>query len=89
MVSIVGSTRPEREDARARTAYVASARRFAGAMGAFATAGVPVVPRGSSHELPMWERYDVEVMLELQAALNELIATRRAYDAGRRSQRSL
>jgi hypothetical protein len=35
-----------------------------------------------------WERYDVAVMLELQAALGELISARRSYDAGRRFQHS-
>lgn len=57
------------------------------AAGAFTAAGVPIAPRSGNRELPAWERYDVAVMLGLQAALNELISTRRSYDADRRPQR--
>jgi hypothetical protein len=45
---------------------------------------VPIVARGSGRELPGWGRAEVAVMLELQAALSDLIKTRRAYDRGRR-----
>ncbi|GAA2617406.1 hypothetical protein Adu01nite_47850 [Paractinoplanes durhamensis] len=80
----VGGTRSEREESLARTAYVAAARRFVAALGAVVATGVPLGPRGSSRELPAWTRPDVDVMLELQAALTELIDTRRSYDRGRR-----
>ncbi len=40
--------------------------------------------RGGDRELPAWSRVDVQVMLELHAAVGELISRRRSYDAGRR-----
>jgi hypothetical protein len=80
----MGSTRPEREDARARTAYVTAAGRFTAAMRNYVAVGVPIMARGSGRELPSWGRAEVAVMLELQAALADLIKTRRAYDRGRR-----
>ncbi len=80
----MGSTRPEREDARARVAYVTAAERFTAAMRDFVAVGVPIVARGPDRKLPGWGRAEVTVMLELQAALAELIKTRRAYDRGRR-----
>lgn len=83
-LAVMGGTRPEREDARARTAYVAATRRYLAALSDVQAAGVPLVARGGT-ALPSWSRVDVQVMLELHAALGELIRTRRSYDAGRRS----
>jgi hypothetical protein len=49
----------------------------------YVAVGVPIMARGSGRELPRWGRTEVMVMLELQAALAELIQTRRVYDRGR------
>lgn len=82
----MGSTRPEREDARARTAYLAAARRFVAALGGYVATGVPLAPRGSTRELPPWGRADVAALLELREALDAVINTRRSYDAGQRQR---
>jgi hypothetical protein len=82
----VGNTRPEREDARARTTYVVAARRFVAALGNYVASGVPLAPRGSNRDLPPWERAHVAAGLELQAALDDLIKTRKAYDSMRRQR---
>lgn len=37
----MGSIRPEREDAQARTAYLAAARRFVDALAGYVATGVP------------------------------------------------
>jgi hypothetical protein len=52
----MGSTRPEREDARARSNYLAAARRFNAAMAAYVAIGVPLAPRRGGAELPAWDR---------------------------------
>lgn len=77
----MGGDKPEREEARARTAYVVAARRFSAAVASFVATGVPIAPRSSSDTaLPPWQRVDIAVMLELQEALAELIRTRKTYD---------
>ncbi len=48
----MGSTRPEREDARARIAYVTAAERFTAAMRDFVAVGVPIVARGPGGNCP-------------------------------------
>lgn len=68
---------------QARTAYIAAIRRYLAALRDVHAAGVPLVARGGT-VLPSWSRVDVQVMLELHAALGELLRTRRSYDAGRR-----
>jgi hypothetical protein len=75
-----GEHQLEREDARARIAYVTAAERFTAAMRDFVAVCVPIVARGSGRELPGWGRAEIAVVLELQAALAELITTRRVYD---------
>jgi hypothetical protein len=80
----MGSTRPEREIARARAAYVGAAERFVSAVGLFVATGVPLGPRSGDTELPAWSRADVTALLTLEAALAELISTRRMYDGMRR-----
>jgi hypothetical protein len=82
--AVVGSTRPEREIARARAAHVGAAQRFVSAVGLFVATGVPLGPRSRDAELPAWSRADVTALLTLQAALAELISTRRMYDGMRR-----
>lgn len=79
----VGGTRADREDARARTAYVAAARRFVQAVAGYVAVGVPLEP-GVDRELPPWSRTHVTALLELQAALGELVSARRTYDSERR-----
>jgi hypothetical protein len=69
---------------RARTAYVVAVRRYIAAVGNVLAAGVPLAAGGSGQDLPAWSRVHVQVMLELHAALGELIRARRSYDAGRR-----
>jgi hypothetical protein len=59
----MGSTRPEREEARARTEYVAAARRFVDAFGVFISAGVPVAPKSAGQDLPTWDRHHVAATL--------------------------
>lgn len=83
-LAIMGGTRPEREDARAQTAYIAATRRYLAALSDVHATGVPLVARGGTVP-PSWNHVDVLVMLELHAALGELLRTRRSYDAGRRS----
>ncbi len=80
----MGSTRPEREDSRARMAYLAAARRFVDAMSGFLATGVPFAPKGPRRELVPWTRTDVATLMELRAALDAVINARRAYDSGRR-----
>jgi hypothetical protein len=79
--------RPEREVARARADCVAASHRLGTAFAAVLTTGVQLGPRGSGRDLPRWTRGDVEVMLELQAALATVISARRTYDALRRHGR--
>ncbi len=80
----MGGTRGDRDDARARTAYVAAARRFIAALAGYVAAGVPLAPKSGGKELPPWDRADVTVLLELHRALGALIAARRTYDSERR-----
>ena len=80
----MGSTRPEREDARARSESLAAARRFSDAVAAYLAIGVPLAPRRGGAELPPWDREQIAILLQLQDALGTLISNRRSYDAGRR-----
>ena len=79
----MGGTRGDREDARARTEYVAAARRYVQAVAGYVAVGVPLEP-GPQRELPPWSRAHVAALLELQEALAALIRTRRTYDSERR-----
>jgi hypothetical protein len=80
----VGSTRPEREIARARATYLAAARNFLSAVALYVQTGVPLSPPGGGAELPAWGRAEVTALLTLRAALDELINARRSYDGLRR-----
>lgn len=80
----VGSTRPEREQARARTEHLVAADRWADALARYVVAGVPITRTPTGTPLPTWSPKDIRIMLHLQAALDDLIKTRRSYDAGPR-----
>src|SRR5690242_14146158 len=67
----VGSTRPEREIARARATYLAAARNFLSAVALYVQTGVPLSPPSGGAELPAWGRAEVTALLTLRAALDE------------------
>ncbi|MFF5291918.1 hypothetical protein [Paractinoplanes globisporus] len=75
----MGSTRPEREQTQARTAYIAAARRFVDAFAATLAAGVPFDP-GKPGQVREWTAQDVGALRELHAALGEVLDRRRAWD---------
>jgi hypothetical protein len=81
--SRMGNTRPEREAPLARTAYVAAARRYVQALGAFFAQGVPLDP-GAPTRVRNWTTSDVAVLRELHAALGDVLSTRRRWDELRR-----
>jgi hypothetical protein len=81
--SRMGNTRPEREAPLARTAYVAAARRYVQALGAFFAQGVPLDP-GSPSRVRNWTASDVAVLRELHAVLDDVLTTRRRWDELRR-----
>jgi hypothetical protein len=83
---LVGSTRPEREEPLARTAYVAAARRFVNAWAALLAQGVPI-DSGDPGHVRNWTAADVAVLQEVNAALDRMLATRRSWDALRRINR--
>lgn len=86
--SRVGSTRPEREEPLARTAYVAAARRYVSASAALLAQGVPIDP-GQPDQVRDWAATDIAVLREVHAALGEMLTARRNWDALRRSRGSV
>lgn len=83
---LVGGSRPERDIAQARTAYIATANRFVNAFGAFIATGVPLDPGTNPRHVNAWTRADIAAVLELHTALGEMIRARRAYDGLHRNR---
>ena len=80
----VGTSRPERGTPLARATYVAAVDRFAGAIAGFVTTGVPLQLTPAGQPIRDWTRNDVQTLRELRDAIDEVLTTRRAYDAKRR-----
>lgn len=74
----MGSTRLDRELMRARTAYTVAARQLNAAMEHLYELGVPIFTRDTWPE--PWSAEDVQAVLDVQAAWNELVKARKPYD---------
>ncbi|MFI5493579.1 hypothetical protein [Actinoplanes sp. NPDC051859] len=73
----MGHTRSEREEPLPRARYVAAARRYLDAFSVVLASGVPIDP-GPPGAVRNWTARDVAALREFQAALGDLLDTRRS-----------
>ena len=76
----MGSTRPEREYARALDAYLAAARELVRAMAEWEAARVPLLP-GPDGDLADWTPHQIRVTVAAAVAWRRLTVRRKELDA--------